>query len=52
MTPNEWADFWRYQISRNVLPADSKEKQPKVTWKKWQTEVQQNHNTKVINQSQ
>jgi hypothetical protein len=31
---NEWADFWRYQIGVNVLPA--KDKRPLVQWKKWQ----------------
>ena len=31
---NEWADFWRYQIGVNVLPA--KRKRPLVQWKQWQ----------------
>ncbi len=29
---NEWADFWRYQIGVNVIPADTKNK---TTWVKW-----------------
>ncbi|HEX9319571.1 MAG TPA: primase alpha helix C-terminal domain-containing protein, partial [Nitrososphaeraceae archaeon] len=29
---NEWADFWRYRIGVNVIPANTREK---VTWIKW-----------------
>jgi hypothetical protein len=35
-TPDKWADFWRYSIGVNVLPADSKTKRPVVTWLEWQ----------------
>jgi hypothetical protein len=31
---NEWADFWRYQIGVNVLPARGK--RPLIPWKEWQ----------------
>jgi hypothetical protein len=33
---NESADFWRYDIGVNVLPADTKNKKPLVTWYEWQ----------------
>jgi hypothetical protein len=36
MSLNEWADFWRYNIGVNVLPANSKNKRPIVYWKEWQ----------------
>jgi len=29
---NDYADFWRYQIGVNVIPADTKNKKPLVTW--------------------
>lgn len=29
---NHWADFWRYEIGVNVIPADTKNK---MTWVKW-----------------
>src|SRR5919201_6801145 len=35
-TPNQWADFWRYSIGVNVLPAISKDKKPSVNWIGWQ----------------
>ena len=35
-TPNEWADFWRYVIGVNVIPAVNLTKTPKVTWKEYQ----------------
>ncbi len=38
MTLNEWADFWRYDVGVNVIPANTSTKKPKVLWKKWQTE--------------
>jgi DNA replicative helicase MCM subunit Mcm2 (Cdc46/Mcm family) len=44
---NEHADFWRYQIGVNVLPADSKTKRPLVTWSEWQNSPipEELHNT-------
>ncbi|MDE1829722.1 MAG: bifunctional DNA primase/polymerase [Thaumarchaeota archaeon] len=36
---NEWADFWRYQIGVNVIPAFSKTKNRNgapVPWKEWE----------------
>lgn len=33
---NESADFWRYDIGVNVLPADTKNKKPLITWYEWQ----------------
>ena len=40
---NEWADFWRYKIGVNVIPAIGKEKRPVEKWKNdllgnWQVE--------------
>jgi hypothetical protein len=29
---NEYADFWRYQIGVNVLPADTKNKVTSIKW--------------------
>ncbi len=29
---NDYADFWRYQIGVNVIPADTKNKKPLVAW--------------------
>jgi hypothetical protein len=34
---NEWADFWRYHVGVNVIPANSKEKVPIVAWKEFQS---------------
>jgi hypothetical protein len=34
-TINEYADFWRHDIGVNVLPADTKNKKPLVTWTEW-----------------
>jgi hypothetical protein len=34
---NGWADYWRYRIGVNVIPADSRNKRPLVTWTEWQT---------------
>lgn len=35
---NEWADFWRYEIGVNVIPANTKYKKPAVdSWTQWQT---------------
>ncbi len=33
---NEGADFWRYDIGVNVIPADTKNKKPVVPWDQWQ----------------
>ena len=35
-TINEWADFWRYEIGVNVIPANTKYKKPIVAWTEWQ----------------
>ena len=35
-TMNEWADFWRYTIGVNVIPADTRNKRPIVGWKPYQ----------------
>src|SRR5690242_6853832 len=36
MTPNEWADYWRYEIGINAVPADTKNKQTYIKWAEWQ----------------
>jgi hypothetical protein len=33
---NESADFWRYDIGVNVVPADTVNKKPLVAWSEWQ----------------
>lgn len=33
---NESADFWRYDIGVNVIPADTLNKKPLVSWTEWQ----------------
>ena len=33
---NESADFWRYDIGVNVIPADTVNKKPMVSWFEWQ----------------
>ena len=33
---NGWADFWRYCIGVNVIPADTWNKRTFVEWKQWQ----------------
>jgi DNA replicative helicase MCM subunit Mcm2 (Cdc46/Mcm family) len=33
---NGWADFWRYIIGVNVIPADTRNKKINVKWSKWQ----------------
>jgi hypothetical protein len=33
---NESADFWRYDIGVNVIPADTVDKKPRVSWTEWQ----------------
>ncbi len=35
-TINDYADFWRYQIGVNVIPADTQNKKPVVPWDQWQ----------------
>lgn len=34
---NAWADFWRYKIGVNVIPAIGWTKKPIVKWEEWQT---------------
>ena len=33
---NEWADFWRFDIGVNVIPADTKRKVTYESWVEWQ----------------
>jgi P4 family phage/plasmid primase-like protien len=33
---NSWADFWRYVIGINVIPADTKAKKPIIKWSQYQ----------------
>ena len=33
---NDWADFWRYNIGVNVIPADTKNKVTHIKWSEWQ----------------
>lgn len=33
---NDWADFWRYQIGVNVIPANTRKKETYESWKEWQ----------------
>ena len=44
---NESADFWRYDIGVNVIPADTKNKKPLELWSEWQKKAipEQLHNT-------
>jgi hypothetical protein len=35
-TINKWADFWRYTIGVNVIPADTRNKVTYVKWSTWQ----------------
>ena len=35
-TVNEWADFWRYQIGVNVIPANTREKRTWIPWSQYQ----------------
>jgi Bifunctional DNA primase/polymerase, N-terminal len=44
---NESADFWRYQIGVNVIPADTKNKVPSIRWSQWQDKLipEKIHNT-------
>jgi Bifunctional DNA primase/polymerase, N-terminal len=34
--PDQWADFWRYQIGVNVIPADTRNKAIYGKWREWQ----------------
>lgn len=36
LTVNEFADFWRYKIGVNVIPADTRNKKPLVRWSEYQ----------------
>jgi P4 family phage/plasmid primase-like protien len=33
---NSWADFWRYVIGINIIPADTKAKKPIIKWSQYQ----------------
>jgi hypothetical protein len=35
-TYNDGADFWRYRIGANIIPADTQRKRPLVEWQQWQ----------------
>ena len=35
-TINEWAEFWRYDIGVNVIPADTRRKVTYESWAEWQ----------------
>ena len=35
-TVNEYADFWRYNIGVNIIPADTRNKKPLVKWSEYQ----------------
>lgn len=35
-TINDWADFWRFDIGVNVIPADTKRKVTYESWAEWQ----------------
>jgi hypothetical protein len=35
-TFNDWADFWRYNIGVNLIPANTKKKETYESWKEWQ----------------
>jgi hypothetical protein len=35
-TINDWADFWRYQIGVNIIPANTRKKETYESWKEWQ----------------
>src|SRR5215213_1197467 len=43
---NGWADFWRYDIGVNVIPADTKNKSTYVKWSEWQNKAipEEQHN--------
>lgn len=33
---NEWADYWRYEIGVNIIPADARNKRTWITWSEFQ----------------
>jgi hypothetical protein len=33
---NDWADYWRYEIGVNIIPANTRNKTPTVNWKQYQ----------------
>jgi Bifunctional DNA primase/polymerase, N-terminal len=33
---NKWADYWRYDMGVNVMPADTKNKKTLIPWREWQ----------------
>ena len=33
---NRFADYWRYDIGVNVIPADTRNKRPLIPWEEWQ----------------
>ena len=35
-TISDWADFWRYQVGVNVIPANTQEKKTSIPWKQFQ----------------
>jgi hypothetical protein len=35
-TFNDWADFWRYNIGVNLIPANTRKKETYESWKEWQ----------------
>ena len=36
LSMNDWADYWRYDVGVNVIPADTQNKRPIVEWRKYQ----------------
>ncbi|HYT02861.1 MAG TPA: hypothetical protein VEL70_08110, partial [Candidatus Acidoferrum sp.] len=43
---NDWADFWRYKVGVNVIPADTVNKRTYEKWSEWQDKAipEQVHN--------
>jgi hypothetical protein len=35
---NDYADFWRYEVGLNVIPADTRNKRPKIGWSIFKTD--------------
>jgi hypothetical protein len=33
---NQEVDFWRHDMGLNVIPADTKNRKPLVSWSEWQ----------------
>lgn len=50
---NDWADYWRYNIGINVIPADTKNKIPLVKWSDYQDKPipEEQHETWRLNNS-